>query len=99
MVKRATVRHDRQGTPAGKTGAHAELMMPTCAGHVARFGISSGKVETMKIDKKFIHRYATISTIAFSGWLVYVSFKLIVLAGHFVSSVVTTVVHSIPFTG
>lgn len=52
----------------------------------------------MMVNKKFLRTYATISTVAFSAWIVYVGFKLIVLAGSFVSSAFHTVIHSIPLS-
>jgi hypothetical protein len=50
-------------------------------------------------NKKVIRVYIAVSTVAFSVWLVVVACKLVVLAGHFVSQAVSTVLHSIPVLG
>jgi hypothetical protein len=53
------------------------------------------KLETKKIARI----YMGVSCVAFSAWLLVVGTKLIILAGHFVTSAFYTVVHSIPVLG
>jgi hypothetical protein len=43
--------------------------------------------------------YVTVSTVAFSAWLVLVAGKLIILAGQYISQAVLIVVHSVPVIG
>jgi hypothetical protein len=50
-------------------------------------------------SKKIARVYVGVSVVAFSGWVLFVSCKLVILAGHFVSSAVSTVLHSVPFIG
>ena len=52
-----------------------------------------------KSHKKIAQIYTGVATAAFSVWLVVVTCKLILLAGHFVSQAVSTVIHSIPVIG
>ncbi len=49
--------------------------------------------------KKIVSWYVRIATVCFSLWLLVVSFKLIVLAGTFVTRAVYTVINSVPFVG
>ena len=49
-----------------------------------------------KKHQKFVKIYVGVSTVAFSVWMVVVGFKLVVLAGHFVTTAYHTVVNSIP---
>jgi hypothetical protein len=43
--------------------------------------------------------YVAVATVAFSGWLIVVVCRLIILAGSFVTQAVSTVLHSVPFIG
>ena len=43
--------------------------------------------------------YVAVATVAFSGWVVVVACRLIILAGSFVAQAVSTVLHSVPFIG
>lgn len=52
----------------------------------------------MKINKKFLRTYMVVATCAFSAWVLYVGFKLVILTGHFVSSAFHTVINSIPLS-
>jgi hypothetical protein len=52
-----------------------------------------------KQTKKYARIYVGVSTVAFSAWLVVVACRLVILAGHFVTSAVSTVIHSIPVLG
>jgi hypothetical protein len=52
-----------------------------------------------KKSVKYAHIYMGVSTVAFSVWILVVSCKLVILAGHFVTSAVSTVLHSIPVLG
>ena len=49
--------------------------------------------------QKYTRVYVAVSTVAFSGWLVVVTCRLLILAGGFVSQAVSTVLHSVPFIG
>lgn len=49
--------------------------------------------------KKIVRVYMTVSTVAFSAWVLVVACKLVILAGHFVTSAISTVLHSIPVLG
>jgi len=52
-----------------------------------------------KKSQKYARIYMGVSTVAFSVWVLIVACKLVILAGHFVSSAVSTVLHSIPVLG
>ena len=52
-----------------------------------------------KKTQKYARIYMVVSTVAFSGWLIVVACRLVILAGHFVTSAVSTVIHSIPVLG
>jgi hypothetical protein len=52
-----------------------------------------------KKAKKVARVYVGVSVTAFSAWLIVVVCKLVILMGHFVTSVVSTVWHSIPLLG
>jgi hypothetical protein len=54
---------------------------------------------TASKSKKIARVYVGISVTAFSAWLIVVACKLVLLMGHFVTSVVSTVIHSIPLLG
>ena len=54
---------------------------------------------TNKNTQKYVRIYVGVSTVAFSAWLIVVTCRLVILAGHFVTSAVSTVIHSIPVLG
>ena len=43
--------------------------------------------------------YMAVSTVAFTGWVIVVVARLVILAGGFLSQAVSTVVRSIPMVG
>lgn len=54
---------------------------------------------TASKSKKVARVYVGISVTAFSAWLIVVACKLVILMGHFVTSAVSTILHSIPVLG
>ena len=55
--------------------------------------------KSSKKISKFFGVYRTVCVIAVSVWLSVVTFKLVILAGHFVVQAFHTVAHSIPVLG
>jgi hypothetical protein len=52
-----------------------------------------------KKSQKYARVYVAVSTVAFSGWVIVVACRLLILAGGFVSQAVSTILHSVPLVG
>jgi len=81
------------GTIAGRiTGIRASTSML-----VDRYGHSLERSAMSAKHKKVMQWYVRVATASFSLWLIVVFFKVIVVAGHFVSQMIATITNNIPF--